>query len=490
MFRSFLLLILPLAALGGEPISRPGILHLSLGSAMRMALAKNFTLQVQRFEPQIAREIIRSEWGAFDPVFDASAFRRENSQSDLFSGGRHLPFNQIGRSDSLSTGLSGRTPWGTAYDFSIGTINNSDNGDRFGDDFTSTAGFSLTQPLLRGFGPDANLAQIRIARTNLQSSEWALRSRIIDTLTTVNFVYNELHFAHQNLRAAERSRDLARQLLADNTKRAEVGVMSPLNITTARAEAAARQEFVILAQRQVKDNENLLKQLVTNDLEKMLAIQVEIEPPPSPKFKANVPEGINQALEHRPDYRNALLDIQRRNISLAFTRNQALPRLDLAGSLDLLGFDNDLSTSLERTARRDRTEWSAGVLFSVPIPNRTGRANVASGNLAAAQAVVNLQRIEQQIVVDVDNASGQIITSRERIESTSEAHTLAMESLKAGEERLRTGTGTTFEVLELQKRLAEAEASELRARSDYNKAVSEYYRQTGTSLRIYNVVLE
>ena len=106
-----------------------------------------------------------------------------------------------------------------------------------------------------------------------------------------------------------------------------------------------------------------------------------------------------------------------------------------------------------------------------------------------AKALVALQQLEQQIVVDVDNASGQVITSRERITSTREARRLARETLDAGEARLRAGGSTTFEVLELQKKLTESEAAVLRAEADYNKAIGEYYRQTGTALRVHNVVL-
>ena len=91
--------------------------------------------------------------------------------------------------------------------------------------------------------------------------------------------------------------------------------------------------------------------------------------------------------------------------------------------------------------------------------------------------------------MDVDNASGQIVTSRQRIVSTTESTRLAQISLDAGQERLTAGTGTTFVVLELQKKLIEAEAAQLRARADYNKAVSEYQRQTGTALREHGVVL-
>ncbi len=266
--------------------------------------------------------------------------------------------------------------------------------------------------------------------------------------------------------------------------------MSPLNITTARAEAAARKEGVILAITQVRDNENLLKQLVTTDLEPMLGVRVEIEPPPSPRFTADVRAGIADALTLRPDYQQALLEIRLRDITVALKKNEALPRLDLTGSLKLLGLAGDFTGSVGRIGQRDRTDWSAGAIFSVPIPNREGRGSVAAAQLSAAQSLINLQSLEQQLVVDVDQASRQITTSRERIVSTTEASAIAQESLSAGEERLRAGAGTTFEVLELQKKLIEAAAAELRARSDYNKAVSEYHRQTGVTLRLYHVVVE
>jgi outer membrane protein TolC len=484
-FFCFCLLVGSVAA-ADEVVSRPGVLHLTLESAIRMALAKNFAIEVERYEPRIARERVRSAWGRFDPVFDITATRQETTNRPLTGGSN----GTVSRTDLLSSGVSGLTPWGLSYDLSLGTRNNTGTFNQFGEEISSNARLSIRQPLLRDFGFDSNLSGVRIARNNVLVSEWLLRQRIIDIVTTTNFVYNELHFAHENLRVAEGSRDLALRLLEDNTKRAEIGVMSPLDITTARAEAAARKEAVILAVRQVKDNENLIKQLVTNEIEPMLSVQVEIEPPPFHAFRADVRAGIEDALALRPDYRQAILDLQRRNITLAFAKDQVLPRFDLTASLNLLGLDNDFGTSFSRVGKRDETAWTAGAIFSIPIPNREARGNLNAAHLSSAQSLVNLQRLEQQIVVDVDNASGQIVTSRERVASTSEARLLAKESLEAGEERLRTGTGTTFEVLELQKRLAEAAAAELRARSDYNKAVGEYQRQTGTTLRVYDVTIE
>jgi len=484
-------LLLSVAAIAGESVSRPGVLHLTVETAVRMALAKNFEIAAQRFEPHIARQGVRSELGRFDPRLTVNARRNEDAARSSFDTreGRTSVSN-VTRRDTFGAGLEGETPWGLEYDFDLGTGNATGSRDRFDDLYSSDARLGLRQPLLQGFGADANLADLRIARTNLQVSEWELRRRIIDVITRTVFVYNELHSAQESLRVAEASRERSRQLLQDNMKRAEVGVMSPLNITSARAEVASRQEGVILAIRRVKDNENLLKQLVTNDLEAMLSVQVEIKPPPSPGFRADVQSGITDALALRPDYRQAVLAIERQNIVLAQRKDQALPRLDLVGSLRLLGIDDDLAASFQRIPSRDRSDWAAGVEFSVPIPNRAGRAGVVSAQLAAAQALVELHRLEQQIIVEVDNASGQIVTARERITSTTEARLLAKESLEAGDERLRAGTGTTFEVLELQEKLAEAEAAEIRARSDYNNAISDYNEQTGTTLRAYRLKVD
>ena len=486
----FLLTALAVSA-AERPVSRPGVLHLTHESAMQMALAKSFAIQVESFGPKIKSQLVRSELGAFDPLLKAEWGRTENTKRNLFLDSTvQLQKASNTRGDDWNVGFGGLTPWGLRYDLGLGTTEASGTSVLGHETFETGVRAKLEQPLLRGFGPAANLDQVRIARNNAVASEWTFRQKIIDILTDTDSGYNELHFSIENLRVKERSRALAQQLYADNEARLKIGVKSPLDVTEARAEAAAREEEVIVARRKVRDNENLLKQLVTDDLESMLAIQVEIEPPPSPAFVAAVPEGIDDALGLRPDYRKAVLELQNRHINLAFRRNATLPRFDLTGSLELLGLDNDFATSLDRVPHRDRTVWTVGAIVSIPIPNRDARGQESAARLQVAQQLVALKELEQQIVVDVDNASGQVVTSRERIVSTAEARRLAQESLDAGEERLKAGVGTTFVVLELQSKLALAEAAEIRARADYNIAVGKYYQQTGTSLRVYNVKVE
>lgn len=470
--------------------SRPGVLHLNLESAVRMSLSQNFAIRVERVLPAISRERANAELGRFDPNFTLSGGRGLNTIDNIFAGGERLPaFGKL-QTDNAGISLGGLLPSGTTYNLGFATLATSGTATQDRTDFSTAAQLAITQPLLRNFGTDATLQRLRVARNSALISEWALRKQVSDTITQLVYVYNDLHAAQENLRVAQQSRRLAEQTLEDNTRRAEIGVMSPLDITTARAEVAAREEGVILAKRSVLDNQNLLKQVVTDELEPMLQIQVEIEPPLMEQVDTNVRNGIIEGLKWRPDYRQGILDLQQRHIILAFVKNQALPQLDLTGSLNLIGFDGDFAGSVSRLSSSDQTTWTAGAIFSIPLGNRAARSNVDAAKLDAARALIQLQRLEQQIVLDVDNSAGQIVSNRARITSTSEAHRLAIESLSAGEQRLRAGTGTTFEVLELQNKLTSAEYAELRARSDYNKAVAEFYRQTGTVLQAHGVSVD
>jgi outer membrane protein len=337
--------------------------------------------------------------------------------------------------------------------------------------------------LLRGFGTNVVMAPIRVARAGVALSEWELRERVMDVVARTALVYNDLIFSIENLKVEERSLALANQLLRDNQKRAEIGVMSPLDITEARAAAAAREEGVILARRAVLDNENSLKQLITDEIFGLLKVRLDVAPvdmlqPPA----ITVEQAITLALEKRPDYRQAILELQQQRINFVVTRNNVLPQIDLTASYGLNGLNDDLASSIRNAFEENESEWRAGVVVRVPFPNRLRRGARDAEAYAIARALVDLKRLEQEIVVRVDNARGQIETARERIEATRQSRIFARERLSAEQEKLAAGSTTTFVVLELQKDLAAAEAAELRAITDFNKAVITYEREAGLTL--------
>ena len=486
------------------PAGAAETLDLTLQKAVQMALARNFRIKVEEFSPKIAKARQKSASGAFDPIVELS-YTYDQRQTELRTLNTDLDAPTVvpgqptpdlfARQDGheIDTSITGLLPWGMTYDIGPSlTIDNSNQRDPGYTRYDSFFGVSFVQPLLKNFGTDTNLADVRIARANLAISQWQLRQQVIDVVTETIITYAELYFALENLDVERRSRDLAAQLVADNTKRVEIGVMAPLDITQARADLAAREERVLVAERAVADNENFLKQLVTDEIANLLDTRLRIVEPTLPDAKIDRKADYARAFELRPDYRQALLDIQKRQITVVFTRNQALPRLDLVTSLGINGIDTNLAGSFTRVTgnANHNLAWNAGAIFSVPIPNRTGMGNLEVSKYEALRALVDLKRLEQAILVEIDNAAGQIDTTRKRIEAARVAREFAAETLEAGQARLASGTTTTFEVLQFQRDLANAEAAEFRARADHIIALARYARLTGTTLERNRIILE
>ncbi len=478
----------------------PATLDLTYRKAIELALGKNFQIKVEEFNPKIAKAEVLRESGTFDPNVEV-AYTYEESRRDLRSLDPTFdsadPQNQgqdrFARESGAvgEAGVAGLTPWGMTYDAGASVRRDTDTRSAVDQRYETFVGGTLVQPLLRNFGTDVNLAQIRIARADQAISAWALRQRIIDVVTETAFVYNDLFFSIQNLDVEVRSRELAAQTLRDNQKRAEIGVMSPLDVVQAQSDVAAREERVLVAERAVLDNENFLKQLVTDEIATVIKTRVRIAPPPFDlDVKIDEDADLKRAFELRPDYRQALLDIQKRNINVVFTRNQALPRLDLVGSLGLNGIETSIGESVSQLKVPSNVRASIGGVFAMPVPNREGRGAVEISKLEVARELVALKQLEQSIFVDADNAAGQIDTTRKRIDASRVARVFAQRTLEAAQARLTSGTATTFEVLQFQRDLATAEIAEVLALTDHQKAIAEYARQTGTTIERSSIVLE
>lgn len=466
---------------------------LTLDEAIRRALEKNYTIRISGFDAAASAADVTTALGKFDPTLNASFFRRESEDpqlADPLTGLR--PPASISETDDYEVSIDGLLPWGLTYSLGASTTNSRGTFNLFADRYSTFAGVSGRQPLLRDFGFGPTLASIRIAQKNRAISEWQFRQSVIDTITRVIFAYNEVNLANATLRSSIRTRELAAQLLSENEARYRVGRVSEFDVTSARSRLAAREESILAAERRVRDAENLLKQLITDErTPELLQYGFDVEPPvPPPAFSPDPALDFRIALEKRPDYQQARLAVQRAEIGHRLARNQLLPRVDLVGSYGYAGLDGDFDTSRRMVRDEDNRSYSYGVAVSIPLTTTAERGRFRAARLDRRQAEVNLQRIEQEIVVRVGNAAGQIETARKRVETARYARELAQLTLDAEEKRLRAGTGTTFFVSTEQGNLSQAEVAELRAQTDYLNAVAEYDRQLGITLEKLGIFID
>lgn len=481
-----------LAEAPSPAVAAPVSEHVTLHDAIARALANNFTIKSSSFEVSIASARVIEQIGLFDPKLSGSYQFNENETPrlvDPLTGTRPSALRE--KNDSYSLGLGGVLPWGLNYSLTATNTNDRGSFNSFLDNYSTFAGVTGRQPLLRDAGFGATTAQIRLALTGRNISEWQFRQSAIDVLTRVIHAYFDLDFAQAYYASLLRSRDATAALVAENEKRYRVGSMSEFDVTQARSRLAMREEGVLITRRQVRDAENALKALISDSRSpRLLDWHLEIDPlPVAAPVLVNPALDFAEALKKRPDYQQALANLKRSDINHRYQRNQMLPKVDLIGSYGYSGYDTSNEASRRMVRSQDYHSYSYGVQVTVPLSFTTERGRYRAARAQLRQAETDLERLEQEIVVRVGNAAGQIETARERVDASRTARELAQQTLDAEVKRLRAGTGNTFFVLQQQDILSSLEVSEASALVDYHKAVAEYDRQLGVTLEKLNVTL-
>jgi len=464
---------------------------ITIRDCITRALQNNFDIKIQRINPSIDTWGVVSAQGAFDPTLSGSSSYQDNSQPLGPDDAKALGLSSIKQQTWTSQlGLTGKLPTGAQYGFNANDTRTSGTlASNFV--FTGTASASITQPILKNFGLGVNTAFIRIARKQRDIDVQNFINQMITSISSVYNAYYELVFAIEDHKAKREDLQLAQQLLDENRKKLQIGTMSPLDVVQAESGVASREQAIILAARKIKDNENALKILISQNVSEFRGEAfLPADYPVVEMIDTDVANSIRLALDLRPDYVAARHTLDKQNIQVKFNRNQLWPEIDLNASYGWNGRGETFQDWASNVGSRDNPVWAAGVTVTFPIGNRQARASYQSARLQAAQLLLQLKQLEQQIVVAVDNAVGHVRTNLKSVEAAVAANRLANESLKAEKAKLLAGTSTTFLVLQAQSQLAAARSAEIRARADYAESLVTLAQQEGTTLQKNNIVLD
>jgi outer membrane protein TolC len=462
-----------------------------------LALERNFELIVEGFNPQIRATDVLNEEAEFDPAI-VGGFRYTGGKDQLAGSPERYPPDRGLRQDGYFplAGVEQRLALGTrlALQFSYDRLNSNDTSQttRFinpSSDLRTT--FSITQPLLRNLGTDVNRARIRIAQTTQEISDSVLQDRVIQVVSRVQRLYWDLVFSLQELEVRRLSLKLAQDLLDQTRIQVAVGTQPQLSILEAEAGVATREEAVIVAENDVHAVEDRLKELL-NLLDDPQRRDAPMTPTDAPQFmieEINLQRALHEAFEHRPDYRQAKLEIESRSINERFSRNQLLPALDFQGRVGLNGLDNELGEAFSHYTSGDFVQYQVGFAFRYPLGNQAARSRFTRARLEVEQAKTVLERTEQRILVEVREAVRTVETGIKRVSVTRGARELAQKKLEAEEKKLAVGLSSVREILRFQDDLSREQSREIRALTDYNISLANLDRAKGTTLERMNIVV-
>ncbi|KXJ99530.1 MAG: outer membrane protein [Acidobacteria bacterium OLB17] len=519
-------------------------LALSLDDAIKRALANNNDIEVSRTDVRIADTTLRGLRGIYDPVFTVQpTFSHSSSTGQQGTNDVRINSNinqRIKPGGGNIQGFFNNTRTENAFAQAQVTSGGLSSGSSAL--YSSQLGFNYTQPLLRNFSIDNNRRQIKIAKRQLKQSDSDFQLQATNTIADVQRAYWDLVLALRDQQNRKANVELARENLRQITAKIDAGAAAPLEKAEVETELANREGDLLLATQQVGVAENALKKLVIRDALAPEWAQA-IVPTDAPKVApvpSDLESAIKDAFDNRFELRRLKLQREINDLDVKYFNNQAKPQIDLNTTFSLDGISrgnvstanslipqftgndeilrqklntlfapgsqlpNPLLTvpgsppyyvggfnrSMSNMFRSDAPNYSIGVTFSFPFFNRTAKANLAGARITGERLAAQTRAQEESVLTDVRNAVQAVETARLRVDTARRARQSA-EAQLAGERKLYdAGRSTTFLLFQRENSLLAAQNAEIRAETDYAKAVADKERATATAFREHNITID
>ncbi len=455
--------------------------ELSVEQAVMLALRNNSDLRVRQLSPVVVGAFEQIERGAFDPELFAEAeyFEETSSETSRSSGEQ---FDVSGQEHVVSAGLRQFLPSGTTIEALIAQDRSISN--RAPEQQTARLGLSVTQALLRGFGPNVNLASIRQAELDTLASLDELRGFAEALMADTEIAYWSYVLAKEEITIFEQSLEVVSKQREEIELSIEVGLLPEIEVAAVRAEEALRIQALLNARSQLEDRRLRLLRLISPGAEDYLdrMITVSSEPRILPQAITDLGDRLQLAERSRPDLSEARLRLQQNRLETIVTRNGLLPRLDLFITLGKTGFADTFPESFRQMDGGDTYDLSVGVRLSHFLGNRAAQGRNLEAFASRQQAREAVANLRQLVHLDVRLAVNEVERVRQQIDASRATRIFQEQTLMAEKERFDVGASTALQIARAQRDLLQVQINEIEAIVSYRIALVRLYLAEGSLL--------
>ena len=449
-------------------------IDISRDGAVLLAIARNRSLAVEQYEPEISKTYISDARAAFDPnILASGSYNRSynNSGND----------GEVSRSYEGSLTLSEYLPTGTEVFLSSSL---SKTGYSSSDDqYSGSWSVGVNQSLLKGAGTEVNLVSLRQAENNAAITQHELRGYIIDLVKEVEDAYWDLVLADETLKIRQFAVQLSKEQLELNRDLISVGKLSEDNEISAQADLASSQADLVDAEADIKARTIELIRLLNPDKESQWSVnfnmlntsdveKVDLEPDISAKL----------ADLYRPELAQAKLSLANHDLEVIQTKNGLLPNLTAFASFGRISNGNSSSGLTGHWDENDYDRYEFGLSLDIDPLNRGQKSSYQRALFQQQQAEVSILNLEQIIEANVRSAVIEVRRQWERISATGKVVKSREEELEVEKSQFVVGRSTNLDVMQVQNNLIQAQLDEVSARIQYIESLSSLYQMEGTLL--------
>lgn len=372
---------------------------------------------------------------------------------------------------------------------------------------------TLSQPLLRGFGPAVNLRFVRVAKVDRQISRLLFEQQVLDTIFGISRLYYDLVSLSENIGVKEQTLAAAEKLLSDDQAQVDLGALAPIELTRVQALVSASRLDLVQAQGQYRQQETILREQLIRSGQQPIAFFTSIVPTDRivvPDASAGQSEDqrisdlIAEGLANRPDLAQAGLQVKAGEINVVGARSATRPELNVYGNLQVRGSTEapyaPLGTSgtaiptpspdLNTGGLRTSTIYQAGIQLTLPLRNRVAEGDYVRDTAQLRQVQARAERLENQVRTEIENEAIALDNAYSAFRAATESRIYQQQLLDAEIDKYSVGESTNFLVVQDEAYLAQARSTEVAARSNWMKARIALDRALGNLLQKNGVSLD
>jgi len=464
----------------------PGPRGITFAEAVDLALAHNLDLRSARVTALLRRFDIDEAEARWDPAMEAAANVGETllPSRDSLAGADVVDVDRTGFSAGVTKpfrlGPSLGLAWRADRSFtnsSFSTINPA---------YDTALDLTLTVPLLRGRGREAQEAVLRASRAGAEEAVHALHDEAERLVRSVADAYWNLVYLDRRVGVLEKSVGVAREIEASERRKLapEIGRSTLLDVTQAEAETKRREVTLLQGRLDAENAADNLRALVLpftgglGDGRMLRAVEMPREGGELPPLAGMIERGLRE----RPDLARIDAEIERLREGVVAAQDAMRFQLDLTATGTWRGVDGDLERSAADTLSGKTPSAAAALLFRWPFGRRAARAALGRAELEVEAARIRRERQVNTVVVEVRGAHRGVRTAVEGIAASREEVRAAAASLDGERQRLARGSSTVLDVSRLEENLTAAELRLLEAQTRLEQARIALERAAGTLL--------
>ncbi len=332
---------------------------------------------------------------------------------------------------------------------------------------------TIEQPLLRDFGPLVQQEPVVLANEALLAARrvWE-RDRSALVVQVVELFETLIYLRHQvtcDEEFAERMSGL-RQLAAAREQQGKASRTDVLRMEWQEGEAQLR---LTTGRAQLA----IYFQELANLLGRPLTTSFTLLPPPLLDLTTGeAAEALAVALAERPDYAQALQDVETSSRQERLARRRLLPNLRLSATQTTFGEGTEWSAA----TRLDQEDWFVGLTADMNLNLRGTRLEVARTGMEVAARELVVEIVRNRLAVEVNSALAEYRRSRATLELAASNRVLAADRAELSRLLFAAGRAVADRVTDAETDASSAMLSELAARREAAVAAYRLLHVLGT----------